>query len=197
MTANKSDSTKSRLDLLPPQAMMEVGQVLRYGAENPAYGEHNWAKGMDWGRFLGAIFRHALQWANCEGPDPDTGCSHLAHIVCSALFLLEYEKTGIGRDNRVGHAVARDEGPRSSPCIGCGSLTSDFAQIGNNRGPICRACFDMISHAWGAELASPPPSSGPGECALCKQEGPRDRCTVANGETLLLCSGCRSHELGL
>lgn len=101
MTTNegkKFDDGKVRLDLLPVDALMCVGQILTYGANK--YGARNWEKGMSWSRLTGAALRHMFSWMCKEDNDPETGISHLAHAACCILFLLSYTIRSIGVDDR-------------------------------------------------------------------------------------------------
>jgi hypothetical protein len=97
--AVKFDSEKVPLDLLPFEALVEVGKVLNFGAKK--YARHNWRKGFHWSRLLGAALRHLFSWARGEDRDPETGLSHLAHAACTVLFLLSHELEGLGEDDRV------------------------------------------------------------------------------------------------
>jgi hypothetical protein len=90
MTFRKADAGKPRLSLLPPRALMAVGRVLTHGAKK--YGPDNWRHVDDKARYVDAAMRHLLAAMAGEESDPDTGESHLAHLVCSALFLLELEE---------------------------------------------------------------------------------------------------------
>ena len=94
----KHDDDKLRYDLVPWDAMDEVTAVLTFGAIK--YADRNWERGMNWGRLIGAAFRHVTKWAMGEKLDPETGKSHLAHAICCLLFLLAYEIRGIGHDDR-------------------------------------------------------------------------------------------------
>jgi hypothetical protein len=98
-TFKKDDSGKTRLDLLPFEALEEVGRVLTFGAND--YGANNWTKGCDWSRYLGACLRHVFSWASGEDKDPKSGLSHLAHAVCCLLFLWSLQRWNRGTDDRV------------------------------------------------------------------------------------------------
>lgn len=63
-------------------------------------GNRNWEKGMDWSRPFSALHRHLEAWWNGENHDPETGYSHLWHAGCCILFLIAYERRGIGKDDR-------------------------------------------------------------------------------------------------
>ena len=96
----KDDKGKTRLDLLPPELMIAVGDILTFGAEK--YGERDWERGMDWGRCYAAMQRHMLAWWAGEASDPETGKSHLHHAGACLAFLIAYEARGTGKDDRPG-----------------------------------------------------------------------------------------------
>ena len=99
MTSGKKyDQNKNRLDLLPIDALEEVGWILTMGAEK--YGDRNWEKGMNWSRLFGACMRHMWAWFTGEDKDRESGRSHLAHACCCVLFLLAYTLREKGTDDR-------------------------------------------------------------------------------------------------
>jgi hypothetical protein len=94
----KKDQEKNRLELLPFIAIEKVGEVLTFGAKK--YKAHGW-RGVDKrSRYFAPILRHAFAWVRGEDNDPESGLPHLAHLACSALFLLEAELSGLGEDDR-------------------------------------------------------------------------------------------------
>ncbi len=94
----KYDEGKLPLDLLPSKPLEIIAEVLKFGKDK--YGAYNWRKGMEWSRLIAALMRHLLAWKEGEDKDPETGISHLGHIGCCVLFLLEYEARNIGEDDR-------------------------------------------------------------------------------------------------
>ena len=94
----KDDANKPRFDLLPGDALEEIAIILTSGASH--YGDRNWEAGMAWHRPFGALMRHMWRWWQGEALDPDSGRTHLAHAACCVLFLISYEKRGIGKDDR-------------------------------------------------------------------------------------------------
>lgn len=96
----KDDQEKVRLELVPPELITGVGEVLTFGAKK--YEDRNWEKGMKWGRVYGALMRHLWSWwAPWEDDcDPETGLSHLWHAGCCIAFLITYEARQIGEDDR-------------------------------------------------------------------------------------------------
>lgn len=94
----KDDQGKTPWHLLPFDAVADIIAVLAFGEGK--YGARNWEEGMDWSRPFDALLRHLSAWWQGEDRDPETGLSHLAHAGCCILFLLAYERRGIGRDDR-------------------------------------------------------------------------------------------------
>lgn len=98
--AIKDDRCKPRVDLIPPKPILAVGRVLGHGAKK--YSENNWRKGsgLKYSHILGAIERHLLAIKDCEDIDPEFGEQAIDHLICEALFLSEFMKTGGGIDDR-------------------------------------------------------------------------------------------------
>lgn len=86
----KHDAGKQRLDLLPFDALLDVGRVLTHGAAK--YPADNWRKCSEPRRYLGAALRHLFAHATGERMDPDSGLPHLAHAACNVLFLLALDR---------------------------------------------------------------------------------------------------------
>lgn len=95
----KYDAGKNRWDLLPFRALDEVVKVYTYGAQK--YDDHNWRKGMRWGRVIAALFRHTTAWLRGEQVDAESGLHHLAHATFCLLSLLEFDLMKLGEDDRV------------------------------------------------------------------------------------------------
>lgn len=105
----KDDGEKVRMDLIPPELLFAVGDILTFGAKK--YADRNWENGMKWGRVYGALMRHMWMWWGGKGPttksfllgelDAETGKSHLWHAGCCLAFLIAYEERGVGEDDRM------------------------------------------------------------------------------------------------
>lgn len=72
-----------RLDLLDSRAILEVGKVLKEGADK--YGANNWRK-IPTEDHLNHLLMHTLAWLAGDNQD-----DHLSHIVCRAMFALGVE----------------------------------------------------------------------------------------------------------
>lgn len=94
----KQDGGKARMDLIAPEMLFGVAEVLRFGAAK--YAERNWERGMSWGRCFGALMRHLWSWWRGDAHDPETGFPHLWHAACCLMFLIAYEERKIGTDDR-------------------------------------------------------------------------------------------------
>lgn len=83
----KHDGEKVRLDLLSSEWITGVGDVLTFGAKK--YEAHNWRKGIQLSRLLGACLRHVFAFLKGEDKDPETGLLHLYHASCCLMFASE------------------------------------------------------------------------------------------------------------
>ena len=89
MEGTKNDTDKVRLDLLPPSALLLIGEVLTYGARK--YGDNNWRqveKGQS--RYLAATLRHLMAHMSGHPIDEESELSHLAHAATSLLMMIEH-----------------------------------------------------------------------------------------------------------
>lgn len=85
---SKHDSGKPLMGAVPPNALLAVARVLTFGAEK--YGRDNWRQVENAEvRYLDAALRHINAYQRGEAVDPESGESHLAHAVCSLMFMLE------------------------------------------------------------------------------------------------------------
>lgn len=94
----KHDQDKIRLELIPASALNAMGRAFTYGSIK--YEDHNWANGFDWDRLVGALMRHTNAWRSGENKDPESGLSHLDHVLACAAMLSAHEQEGLGNDNR-------------------------------------------------------------------------------------------------
>jgi hypothetical protein len=86
MAGTKHDKGKPRVDLIPPDAILEVAKVLTDGVDE--YGAHNWREGIAFSRLYSAIQRHLL--AFWKGEDIDkSGHRALAHACTDIMMLME------------------------------------------------------------------------------------------------------------
>lgn len=96
--APKYDGGKPRVDLVAPDFILAIADVLRFGAAK--YKAWSWANGKEWSRDYGAILRHLMAWYAGEDTDPESGLSHLAHAATDLMFLLVSQRRALGADDR-------------------------------------------------------------------------------------------------
>lgn len=90
---SKHDTNKTNLAILGDvsKALDKVARVMQYGANK--YSRKNWSKVDDKERYVSASYRHLMQgYQQEEAIDKESGLPHLAHAICSLLFLLELEE---------------------------------------------------------------------------------------------------------
>lgn len=98
MSGIKYDSEKPQLDLIPAEAIIELGKVLTFGQKK--YGRANWANGIEASRLLSAALRHLQQFNSGEDLDPESGLSHVSHAMCNLAFLTWMLQNRPELDNR-------------------------------------------------------------------------------------------------
>ena len=88
---NGPGQQKLRWDLLPVECTEEIVKVLTMGAAK--YSANNWQLVEDaTERYYAAALRHLAAWRQGEHKDPESGLSHLSHVLCNVTFLLWFEK---------------------------------------------------------------------------------------------------------
>lgn len=105
MAGLRFDDDKNRLDLIPPEWILALGEVLTAGAKK--YAERNWELGMNHSKMVGACFRHVFKYLMGERYDdkhdaagrPGTGCHHLALAAWNLLALMSYDLRGLGKND--------------------------------------------------------------------------------------------------
>ncbi|MCH2199756.1 MAG: DUF5664 domain-containing protein [Flavobacteriales bacterium] len=90
---NKPDPT-----MVDPQFILELSKVLGMGAEK--YTRDNWRKGTAYQRRMASAMRHMLAWIEGEDLDPESGLPHLAHAATNCMFLMNWQRRGVGTDDR-------------------------------------------------------------------------------------------------
>lgn len=94
----KFDHGKPPISLIPTLPLMEVAKVMGHGANK--YGAYNWRGGLEYSRYLSAAMRHILAFQEGENTDPESHQHHLAHAICSLMFVIEWQATQTGEDDR-------------------------------------------------------------------------------------------------
>ena len=84
----KGDGGKRNWGLVYWKALDALVNVLTFGALK--YHANNW-QSVSRERYESAIMRHWSSYIQGEKIDPETGQSHLAHIMCSLMFLMWFD----------------------------------------------------------------------------------------------------------
>lgn len=96
--AKKYDNGKVDLSLNPLVAMEEMAKAFMLGEKK--YGRYNFYKGMESHRLVAAAMRHLTAWNEGESLDPESGNSHLGHVLACIAMILQQEKLGTLKDTR-------------------------------------------------------------------------------------------------
>jgi Domain of unknown function (DUF5664) len=89
----------SLFSVIPTAALLHLGEVMKLGAIK--YGPFNWRQTpVPAETYVDAIGRHLLSWQDGESVDPESGMSHLAHIMASCAILIDAEENGMLDDDR-------------------------------------------------------------------------------------------------
>lgn len=87
----KLDDEKIQPTLIDAQWYEDTCKVLTFGAKK--YSKDNWKKCEDINRYIDALERHLIEVKKGHFIDPESKCSHLAHISCNAMFLHYFTRT--------------------------------------------------------------------------------------------------------
>lgn len=86
------DKGKLRVDLVPPEAIEAIAEIMTYGCKK--YAERNWEEGIRFSRVYGSLFRHLLKWFRREDTDEESGLAHLKHALWNLAAIVTYVERG-------------------------------------------------------------------------------------------------------
>lgn len=90
---------KPKMSDTPTIGIREMGKVFTGGAEK--YGRFNWRDhSVSSTVYYDAAQRHLMAWFDGEDIDPESGISHLAHVMACCNILLDAGRCGKLNDNR-------------------------------------------------------------------------------------------------
>ena len=97
---SKYGSQKASLSLIPLAALEAAAGAHQLGADK--YGAWNWREhsGVAASVYINAIMRHIKAWQEVSDSDPESGVSHLGHIIASCGILLDAQSNGKLVDDR-------------------------------------------------------------------------------------------------
>ena len=80
-------SRNTRYDLIPPEAMIALAEVLHAGAVK--YGDRNWEKGIPVQNCIDHCLGHLMQYQLGDESEP-----HLEHALCNLAFAITMIRRG-------------------------------------------------------------------------------------------------------
>jgi hypothetical protein len=92
--------SKPQLHLIPRVSLEAQAGALELGRKK--YGFFNWRENqVSTNTYISAMFRHLAAYKESEDLDPESGISHLGHIMASCAIILDAAKCGTLVDDRV------------------------------------------------------------------------------------------------
>lgn len=89
----------SLFSVIPTAGLLHLGQVMKLGAQK--YGAFNWRKSkVPAETYIDAAGRHLLSYHDGEDIDPESGMSHLAHVMACCAILIDADENGMLDDDR-------------------------------------------------------------------------------------------------
>lgn len=76
---------KPQWSLVDFDSLEGLVHVLEYGARK--YSKDNWKKGMPVTQVSESLMRHLFAFLRGDDIDPESGCRHISHVMCNAMFL--------------------------------------------------------------------------------------------------------------
>jgi hypothetical protein len=90
---------KPKISSTPTIGIREMGKVFELGAKK--YGRYNWRlHQVSATVYYDAAWRHLSAWFDGEDLDPESGVSHLAHVMACMTILMDAQQHGMLNDNR-------------------------------------------------------------------------------------------------
>jgi len=87
------------ISVIPTASLLHLGEVMKLGANK--YGPFNWRETpVPAETYMDAAMRHLLSWQDGENKDPESGMSHLAHVMACMAIIIDAEENGMLDDNR-------------------------------------------------------------------------------------------------
>ena len=90
--ASRNDIGKIRLDLIPPEALLELGEVFGEGAVR--HGDENWIKGMPNSVVLNHMMRHLLLYMKGDRDEP-----HMGKVMFGCCVLIWNDENNINLED--------------------------------------------------------------------------------------------------
>jgi hypothetical protein len=96
--ALRYNNGKLQWSLVDFDSLEGLVKVLEYGATK--YAPNNWKKGMPVTQVSESLMRHLFAFLKGEDVDPESGCRHISHVMCNAMFIEYIMREKPHYDNR-------------------------------------------------------------------------------------------------
>lgn len=96
--AIKKDSDKSRVDLINPKFIEDIGNALGYGASKYSDLNYREGEGLDHNRLYASAMRHLLRYAKGETFDDESMVHHLVAVAVNCMMIYTLEDLEIGNE---------------------------------------------------------------------------------------------------
>lgn len=83
--ALRHNSGKTQWSLIDYPSIEPMVKVLEFGSNK--YTRDNWHKGHSINSLCDSLMRHLVAFMSGEDDDPESGESHVGHILCNAMFI--------------------------------------------------------------------------------------------------------------
>lgn len=87
------------LSVIPTTSLLHLGEVMKLGAKK--YGAFNWRETkVPAETYIDAAMRHLLSFQDGENADPESGMSHLAHVMACCAIIIDATENNMLDDDR-------------------------------------------------------------------------------------------------
>ena len=83
--ADRANEGKLQWSLVDFESFEPMVRVLEFGAKK--YSRDNWKKGLPVRSIIESLLRHTFAFLRGEDNDPESGISHIGHMMCNLMFL--------------------------------------------------------------------------------------------------------------
>jgi hypothetical protein len=108
--AMRYNTGKLKWHLVHQPSLEPMVRVLEYGANKYAPG--NWKKGQSINELYDCLTRHMNAFMDGEDNDPESGESHIGHVLCNAMFIVY----------NLNHRPENDDRDKPVPALGKSDL---------------------------------------------------------------------------
>jgi hypothetical protein len=83
--ADRFNEGKRQWALVDFESLEPMVEVLEFGAKK--YSPDNWKKGLPVRSIVESLLRHIFAFLRGQDKDPESGISHIGHMMCNLMFL--------------------------------------------------------------------------------------------------------------